>query len=66
MNQVQTGHKTQGTYSIEEMPGEGLSPLHAMRRSSGLSFTIGFETDTFSANRFQVQERFVETEDDEG
>jgi hypothetical protein len=66
MNQVQTSHKTQGTYSIEEMPSEGLSPLHTMRRSGALSFTIGFETDTFSAHRFQVQERFAETEDDEG
>ena len=58
MNQRQRGHKTQGTYSIEDMPGEGLSARHAMRRRNALSFTIGFETDTFPAHRIQLQERF--------
>jgi len=40
------------------MPGEGLSARFAMHRRRALSFTIGFETDTFPAHRIQVQERF--------
>ena len=53
MNQGQRGHETQGTYSTENMPGEGLSARHAMCRGNALSFTIGFETDTFPADRIQ-------------
>jgi hypothetical protein len=66
MNQRQRGHRTQGTYSIEDMLGEGLSARRAIRRRSALSFTIGFETDTFPAHRIQMQERFADWQDDEG
>jgi hypothetical protein len=65
MNQRQRGHKTQGTYSIEDMLGEGLSARHGVAQKDALSFTIGFETDTFPAHRIQMQEGFPDRQDNE-
>jgi hypothetical protein len=45
------------------MPGEGLSARHAVRRRNALSFTIGFEIDTFPAYWIQKQRGLAERHD---
>jgi hypothetical protein len=48
------------------MSGEGLSARQAVRRRNALSFTIGFEIDTFPPHWIQMKERFVEMQNWEG